>query len=263
VGILLGFAPWLVYWILVGNVPFGLSSVLALIVAVAVIAAERTVLRDKASDPLLGIGALATFVVLVIVSLGVEQRLAQGWLLALSFGGLFLVTLVSMLTGRPFVRRQAAAGLPADVAKTELFGQIVAVLGWLWVAVFAAMTVSAVIPSALDPDATLYDARSPLAYICYWVVPTVLLAAAVLAAQVIPARMTVGIDDIALSTTFVAFAEAEIDQLLYLAQEHANKEVGPGKEAYNVRIGGKGTPLVGDDTRQSWPSSYKVRDKRR
>jgi len=91
----------------------------------------------------------------------------------------------------------------------------------------------------------------------------VLLAAAVLAAQVIPARMTVGIDDIARSTTFVAFAEAEIDQLLYLAQEHANKEVGPGKEAYNVRIGGKGTPLVGDDTRQSWPSSYKVRDKRR
>ena len=45
-------------------------------------------------------------------------------------------------------------------------------------------------------------------------------------------------------TTFVAFAEAEIDQLIYLATEHANREVGAGKEAYDIRIGSKGVPLV-------------------
>jgi hypothetical protein len=51
--------------------------------------------------------------------------------------------------------------------------------------------------------------------------------------------------------------------LYYLAQEHANREVGPGKEAYNVKVGGMGTPLTGDEGRKSWPSTYKVRDRRR
>jgi len=39
--------------------------------------------------------------------------------------------------------------------------------------------------------------------------------------------------------------------------------VGAGKEAYDIRIGGKGVPLVGDETRESWPSTYKVRERKR
>jgi hypothetical protein len=35
---------------------------------------------------------------------------------------------------------------------------------------------------------------------------------------------------------------------MYLATEHANREVGAGKEAYDIRIGSKGVPLVGDET---------------
>ncbi len=56
-----------------------------------------------------------------------------------------------------------------------------------------------------------------------------------------------------------AYGEATIDELYYLAQEHANREVGPGEQAYDVKVGSMGTPLMGDDTRQSWPSTYKVR----
>ncbi|MEZ0050003.1 hypothetical protein ABIA30_000993 [Mycobacterium sp. MAA66] len=254
-GILASFAPWFVYWILVGDVPFEISGVLALAVAIAAYGIHRT--------GVLEIGAVATFLALTGISLTATTPVSQHWLLALSFAGICVVTLVGLLTGRPFVREYVALGLPADVLKTELFGRIVALLSWMWVMVFAAMTVSAAIPSVIDPDSTLFDVKSPLAYVCYWVVPAVLFAAAALLSKALPDRLMIGIDDLARSTTFVAFAEVEIDQLLYLAQEHANKEVGPGKEAYNVRIGSKGTPLVGDDTRQSWPSTYKVRDKRR
>jgi hypothetical protein len=35
-----------------------------------------------------------------------------------------------------------------------------------------------------------------------------------------------------------------------------------GEQAYDVKVGGTSTPLVGDDTRQSWPSTYKVRQSR-
>ena len=74
--------------------------------------------------------------------------------------------------------------------------------------------------------------------------------------------MTAGVGDIVRKTSFVAYGEATIDELYYLAQEHANREVGAGQEAYNVKVGSMGTPLVGDDTRQSWPSTYKVRQSR-
>lgn len=61
----------------------------------------------------------------------------------------------------------------------------------------------------------------------------------------------------------MAYSDASIDELYYLATEHANRVVGAGEEAYDVKVGGMGVPLTGDDSRKSWPSTYKVRDRRR
>ena len=33
-------------------------------------------------------------------------------------------------------------------------------------------------------------------------------------------------------------------------------------EAYAVQVDGKGVPLTGDESRESWPVSYKVRERR-
>ena len=60
----------------------------------------------------------------------------------------------------------------------------------------------------------------------------------------------------------MAFKELGIDELLYLAQEKANREVGAGMEAFAVQVGGQGTPLTGDESRESWPATYKVRERR-
>ena len=94
-------------------------------------------------------------------------------------------------------------------------------------------------------------------------VPFSLLGLGALATRFLPDWMTAAAGDIVRKTTFVAYDEATIDELYYLAQEHANREVGAGEEAYAVKVGSMGTPLVGDDTRQSWPSTYKVRQSRR
>ena len=130
---------------------------------------------------------------------------------------------------------------------------------WIWVAAFAGMTVSSAIPPIVQGDATILDTKTPLSFVCYWVIPFSLLGLAALASRILPERMAPG-DDVVRKTTFVAFAEVEIDQLIYLATEHANREVGAGKEPYDIRIGSKGVPLVGDETRESWPSTYKVRE---
>jgi hypothetical protein len=255
---LLGFAPWIVYWVLVGNVPFTTAVLVALTVAVLSFVIGR--LTGKPGRTL-EIGAVGTFLVLTILTFAMSQSFMERWMQPLSNAGIFLVALIGVLVGKPFVREFAEVDQPPEVVKSEVFGRITTTLTWIWVAAFAGMTLSSVIPPSVQGNATILDTKTPLSFICYWVIPFSLLGLAALASRVLPERMTPG-DDVARSTTFVAFAEMEIDQLIYLATEHANREVGAGKEAYDIRIGSKGVPLVGDDTRESWPSTYKVRDRR-
>jgi hypothetical protein len=256
---LFGFAPWIVYWVLVGNVPFAVAALIALVIAVAGFAIGRA--AGKQWD-LLQIGSVATFLVLTVLSFALGDSFNQRWILPLSFAGIFVVALVSVLVGKPFAREFAAAEQPEDVIKTELFGRIVGLLTWLWIAAFGGMAASSAIPPIVDGKATVHDAKTPLSFVCYWVIPFSLFGLAALASRLLRDRMLIGIDDIARETSFVAYDEATIDELYYLAQQHADREVGAGKEAYNVKVGGMGTPLTGDESRKSWPSTYKVRDKR-
>lgn len=263
-GMLFGLAPWIVYWVLVGNVPFAAAVLVALAVAAAGLGlggatGRRWQLFDFAS--------VAALLILAVLTFTLSQSFLERWLLTLSNAGILVVTLVGMLVGKPFVAEFAAAEHAPDVAKTELFGRVVQVLGWVWVATFAAMTVSSAIPSivqrpAANASALILDTKTPLSFLCYWIIPFGLLGLAAVASRLLPDRMLAGIDDVARETSFVAYDEATIDELYFLAQEHANREVGPGKEAYAVKVGGMGTPLTGDESRKSWPSTYKVRDKR-
>jgi hypothetical protein len=256
---LFGFAPWIVYWVLVGNVPFTTAVVVALAIAGAAFVIGQSTGK---SGRTLEIGFFATFLVLTVLTLTLSESFTQRWILPLSNAGIFLVAFISLPIGKPFAREFAAAERPADVVKTELFGRMIRLLTWMWVATFAGMTVSSAIPPIVDANATILDTKTPLSFVCYWVIPFSLFGAAALASRFLPDRMLVGIDDLLRETSFVAYDEATIDELYYLAQEHANREVGPGKEAYNVKVGGMGTPLTGDESRKSWPSTYKVRERR-
>lgn len=259
VGLLFGFAPWIVYWVLIGNVPFDFAVAVALLIAVAGLAIASVTGKSSRA---LEIGSVATFSVLAIMTFALSDSVMARWAQPLSNAGIFLVALVGVLTGKSFVREFAAAEQPPDVVKMPLFNRVTTILTWIWVAAFAGMTLSSVIPPIMLGNASIFDTKTPLSFICYWVVPFSLLGVAVLAARLLPERMLAGVDDVVRETSFVAYDEATIDELYYLAQEHANREVGPGKEAYNVRVGGMGTPLTGDESRKSWPSTYQVRDKK-
>ncbi|QZT64416.1 hypothetical protein [Mycolicibacterium austroafricanum] len=259
-GIIFGFAPWIVYWVLVGNVPFHAAVLIALAVAVAAFVAAGVA---RSPGRTLEIGAVATFLVLATLTFTMSSAFMERWLQPLSNAGIFVVALVGALVGRPFVREFAVVGQPKEVIESEPFARITSALTWIWIAAFGGMTVSSAIPPLVQGDATILDTRTPLSFLCYWVVPFSLLGVAALLTRILPDRMLPPEEEIVRKTTFVAFAEAEIDQLIYLATEHANREVGAGKEAYDVRIGSKGVPLVGDDTRESWPSTYKVRERKR
>jgi hypothetical protein len=260
VGILVGFAPWIVYWILVGNVPFATAVLVALAIAVVSFAIGRV---KGSPGRTLEIGAIGTFLLLTVLTFTLSEAVMERWMQPLSNAGIFVVALVGVLVGRPFVREFAEVDQPKEVVESDVFARITKLLTWIWVAAFAGMTVSSAIPPIVQGDATILDTKTPLSFVCYWVIPFALLGCAALASRVLPERMAPPPGDIVRKTTFVAFAEAEIDQLIYLATEHANREVGAGQEAYDIRIGSKGIPLVGDETREAWPSSYKVRERKR
>ena len=61
----------------------------------------------------------------------------------------------------------------------------------------------------------------------------------------------------------IATAAGDTVVVAYQLVGLSNREVGPGKEAFDIRLGSKGVPLVGDETRESWPSTYKVRERKR
>lgn len=257
-GILVGFTPWIVYWVLVGNVPFKSAVLVALGIAVIGLVMGRT---RKAPGLTFEIGAVATFAVLAVLTFAMDQSFLERWMQPLSNAGILLVALVGVLVGKPFVREFAAAGRSDEVIKSDMFQRITALLTWIWIAAFAGMTASSAIPPIVQGDATILDTATPLSFLCYWVIPFGLMGLAALASRILPDKMTVS-DDVVRETSFVAYSEAAIDELYYLAQEHANREVGAGKEAYDVKVGGMGITLTGDESRKSWPSTYRVRDRR-
>lgn len=98
---LFGFAPWIVYWVLVGNVPFATAVSIALLMAVAVYAVGRA---TGSPGRTLETGAVATFVVLAILTFTLDEAFMSRWIQPLSNAGIFLVALVGVLIGKPFVR---------------------------------------------------------------------------------------------------------------------------------------------------------------
>jgi hypothetical protein len=261
VGILAGLAPWIVYWVLVGNVPFTTAVLAALAVAVLSFAVGRV--RGR-SGKTLEIGAIATFSVLTVLTFAVSESFMERWIQPLSNAGILLVALVGVLIGKPFVREFAEREQPAEVIASDLFGRITAVLTWVWVAAFAGMTVSSAIPPMVQGDATILDTKTPLSFVCYWVVPFLLLGGAAVASRLLTERMVAAASspDTVRRTTFVAFRELAIDELYYLAREKVEREVGAGMEAYDVNVGSAGVPLTGDESRESWPATFKVRARR-
>ncbi len=172
---MLGFLPWIVYWILVGNVGFETSILVTLGVALAVNAA--TYARTR-SFKLFEAGAVAIFVVLLIISLAGEDDFLERWIQPLSNLGILVLALATVVVGRPFTLEYARDSVSPEVAATAGFLYVNRVLTWVWVGAFAVMTVVSFIPPIVQGEATIRDGASTLSIVCYWVVPYTTLALA-------------------------------------------------------------------------------------
>ncbi|RZL79890.1 MAG: acyl-CoA thioesterase [Rhodococcus sp. (in: high G+C Gram-positive bacteria)] len=182
-GFVIGFAPWIVYWILVGNTGFVAAVAIAFGIALA-----GQVLQRVRHQPwrTLEVGTVAVFGLLLIAALTLDDAVLERWLQPLGNFGLFAIATVGVLVGRPFVREYAEAAVDAKTAASGGFRYVTTAMTWMWVAAFGLMTVFSLIPPIVDGDATMRDAGDTLSVACYWVLPFTLMGVAGLVSAVFP-----------------------------------------------------------------------------
>lgn len=171
-GYVLGFLPWIVYWILVGNVSFELAILVALGVAVVGLLVGR--FRHEPAKTL-DVGNAGVFVVLAAVAFAAPDDVLERWIQPLGNVGLLVIVLGGLAVRRPFVLDYAVSSVDAVTARTDGFRAITTAMTWLWAGLFAGMTVLSAIPPIVDGDATLLDADDTLSILCYWVAPFALM----------------------------------------------------------------------------------------
>lgn len=182
-GFVIGFAPWIVYWILVGNTGFVTAVAVAFGIALAGQVLQRA--RRQPSRTL-EVGTVAVFALLLIAALLVDDAVLARWLQPLSNFGLFAIAAVGVLVGRPFVREYAVGSVDAATAAGGGFRYVTTAMTWMWVAAFGAMTLVSLIPPIVDGDATMRDDGDPLSIVCYWVLPYTLMGVAGLVSAMFP-----------------------------------------------------------------------------
>lgn len=149
-GILLGFAPFIVFALL-----SGLSTDLALWVALA--SAFVIGIRDFAQTRLLRVldmGSIVLFGLLALYTGFIQPSLSIPAVHLIVDGGLAIIAFISIVIGNPFTLDYAREQVPEEFWRTPLFLRTNYVIAGVWVLAFGAMTVA-------DAAAT-FNSRFPL-----------------------------------------------------------------------------------------------------
>lgn len=175
-GFISGLAPWIIYWILVGNVDFRLSVLIAF--GVAAFQTLQTFMRGQVPK-VLDIGSTAAFAILTIVTFATDDRFLERWIQPLTSAALLVIALGSILIGKPFTRQYARESVPQEYWESPGFLRTTLLISWAWVAVFVVMTVSQLVPPIVDGQNTFYEQNDTVGVIFYWVIPFLALAAGI------------------------------------------------------------------------------------
>ena len=87
-GMLFGLAPWIVYWVLVGNVPFAAAVLVALTVAATGLGLGGVAGRRWQPFEFASIAAL---LILAVLTFTLSESFLQRWILTLSLAAVFQI----------------------------------------------------------------------------------------------------------------------------------------------------------------------------
>lgn len=159
---LLGFAPWIIFWVVGGPSTWETASIAALLAAVLVVAVSIETRRQypgaEAAKPwhglhlgrikLLDAGTVMFFAALVIVALATSRHSVSQldkYSQALSSGALGLIALGSIVFGHPFTVDYAKESTPPRLWNSPVFKRINLVLSSVWAVVFLLCAISGIL----------------------------------------------------------------------------------------------------------------------
>lgn len=176
-----GFAPWIVYWILIGSVSFRTAVLIAFLLSL-VVTVQSLVRGSK--PKLLEVGGTIAFAILVVVTFATNDHFLEQWIQPLTNASLFIIALASVLMGKPFTMQYALESVTPEEAAKPGFAYINTIITWVWVVAFGIMTVASIVPPAAEGSATIHEGGDTLSIVGYWIVPfTALGLAAIFSAK--------------------------------------------------------------------------------
>lgn len=179
---LAGFAPWILYWALLGNVSFR-TAVLAAVVLSLAVSLRPLLTGRRPMDFDLGTTAVLLVMLLLILLTGTAL---ERWIQPLTNAGLLAVAGTLQLLGRPFTLPYARAAVDEETAAQPGFRWINRVISAAWCAAFALMTLISAVPPVVQGDAAVHEGGSMLSILCYWVLPFTVLGLVAAASGAFP-----------------------------------------------------------------------------
>jgi hypothetical protein len=163
-----GFAPWIVFWVVSAPSTWGWAALAALVVAVGVVLPD---LGRKQGISSLDAAGVLFFAVLSVLALVLPRQALAGledYAQAASMGLLAVVACGGVLVGRPFTEYYARQDVPREQWGSPEFRRINRVISLVWGAAFLVVAVAGFVAVrfAVAPD------------LLQWVVPIVALVAA-------------------------------------------------------------------------------------
>lgn len=184
---ILGFLPWIVYWSLIGSVPFRVAIVVAVAISLVVAFRPR---RKPPRHTGFEVGTAICLLVLLVVSFATDGSVLQRWIQPVTTGCLFLVATVLQAVGRPFTLPYAQAAVDENTRRLDGFVWINKLMSAAWCVTFALMTVISAIPPIVQGAATASSGGSLLSILCYWVLPFTLAGLTGAACGIFPGWFT-------------------------------------------------------------------------
>jgi hypothetical protein len=176
------FVPWILYWVIVGQMGFRATLAIAAGAALVLLLARKAMGQPMRT---LNVGSVVVFLVLLGLAFVVDDAFLERWLQPLSNLGLLLVVLGGMAIGRPFVLDYSRDSVSPEMAATPGFLWLNQRFTAIWAVAFAVMTISAFVPPLVEGEATIREGGSTLSIIGYWVVPYLAFGGAALANMVL------------------------------------------------------------------------------
>ena len=168
-GVLVGFAPWIVFTVLCSPSTWEWATLTALIVTVVLVVPDWVRHREVG---LLDVVSVAFFGVLALLAL-VLDRDGLMWVedraQLLSSTALFVVSAASLAVRRPFTEYYARRSVPREYWTSPLFRRVNVAITAVWTAVFLLNALCDLLVLALPGTSTAFN----------WVVPVLLVVGAV------------------------------------------------------------------------------------